>query len=142
MISKADTKFPYKFVVIDDDYQIRKSMITMLRSIKNELNIHSEIIEGVDGKDIIDFCFNPMNNNFKNIIFTDEHMKEMNGSVAIKYVRDHEKKFINISHLFVSISSLNNEKIGKDMIECGANYVFNKPLSKNKLKEFLQNIVK
>jgi len=113
----------------------------MLRSIKNELNIHSEIIEGVDGKDIIDYCFNPMNNNVKNIIFTDEHMKEMNGSEAIKYVRDYEKKFRNIYHLFVSISSLNNEKFQKEIIECGANFVFNKPLSKNKLKEFLENIV-
>ena len=130
----------YKILVVDDDRIIRSCLKHLIQSIKSELNLCFEIIEGNDGKDIIDYCEDKNNFNCFKVIFTDENMINIDGSEAIKHVRKLEKNG-TISTKFVSVSSLYDEEFKQRLIDCGANYVLNKPLSKIQLKNVITEIM-
>ena len=139
-MSLSTKKIPYKILVIDDDSLMRNCLKSMIQSIKSELDLCFDIIEGNDGKDIIDYCENSNNLECFKVIFTDENMINIDGSEAIKHVRKIEKKGTS-STKFVSVSSKYDEEFKQRLIECGANYVLNKPLSKIQLKNTIAEIM-
>jgi CheY-like chemotaxis protein len=130
-----------KILLIDDNHFINEATKNIICKVLKEAGSKIEIILGVDGADMI---YHVIQDQYKGneikCIFTDENMEYINGSEAIKVIRNLEKthkiKFISI------ISTTGNEDSGiKDEIrKAGAQMVLNKPLSKSLIKGILKDL--
>ncbi len=123
----------YKILVIDDDVIIRKTTIKLVRSIIQNSNNNYQIIEGSDGKDIIDLVHHDRDNLIK-LILTDENMTYMLGSEAIYLV----KLMIDIP--IVSITAMDDEEGLSKIYKSGADIVLSKPVSKRQLEEVILSL--
>ena len=106
-----------------------------------ENNLEMEILTGYDGMDIIKYVLNEENNlhNLKCII-TDENMDFLNGSEAIKLIRNLERRN-RIKHVnIISITCHEDTDIINYILDSGADGVLSKPLTKNSLNEAFRNI--
>jgi response regulator RpfG family c-di-GMP phosphodiesterase len=123
-------------LIIDDQENIRQAMKNMIISIMTDLNIQFHLIEGSDGKDLINYLKNakiPID-----LVFTDENMEFINGSEAIKKIRKNEKKQNLEKVSIISVTSDGeSESKKKNIIDSGADCVLNKPLKKCDLKSTL-----
>lgn len=139
--NKANIKITPKILVVDDELLNRKCMKNMLKSINSELNIEFQIIEGSDGNDILNFLSSDWDNDIK-IIFTDENMEFTKGSQAIKFLRQFEENNNKENITIISMTSCaDDEEIVNNIIDCGADYVIMKPVSKEKIRNFIKKII-
>jgi CheY-like chemotaxis protein len=112
-----------KILVIDDDILIRKSMVRIISHCLVKFKLNYEILEGEDGSDLINLV-NDDTDNLIRLIFTDENMKEVEGSEAITSIRG--IKDLN-SIKIISITSLEDEESVARILGCGADRVLKKP---------------
>jgi response regulator RpfG family c-di-GMP phosphodiesterase len=97
--------------------------------LKYKLNY--DILEGEDGSDLINLVLDDTENLIK-IIFTDENMTEIEGSDAIRAIKEiKENNCIKI----ISITSLEDEHSVSKIIQCGADRVLRKPANRVVLEE-------
>ena len=130
-----------KILVVDDNHLVNEVTVRLLTKVLKENESDMEIILASDGSDIIHHIIQDQSKgNEIKCILTDENMEYLNGSEAIRIVRNLEKrrkvKFVNI----FSVTS-NEEPYYIDEIKrAGAQIVLNKPLTKfliaSVLKEF------
>ncbi len=120
-----------KILVVDDDSIIRKSTINLLNTVMKKTKSTYEIIEGSDGKDIVEILTYETDNLIK-LIITDENMTTMEGSDAIKaisLIKNDNKIPI------VSITAMEDDQGLRKIYESGANMVFKKPVRKTQIEE-------
>lgn len=87
-----------KIMVVDDNKYIRQSVKNVISTIMKNNKKDFEIVEGNDGVDIIEkLVKDQQRNSLIRCIVTDENMEYLNGSEAIKLLRDLERnnKFKN-----------------------------------------------
>jgi CheY-like chemotaxis protein len=140
-------------LIVDDEMVVRNSIKRMISSICKELDLHFKIVEGSDGKDILDHLKvttdeakespEPADIKFK-LLFTDEEMGNLNGSTAIKEIRKREeekntKSLKKKSIVIVSITSNAQFDTARMIKESGADYVIQKPPKKCQIKELVIN---
>ncbi len=72
------------------------------------------------------------------LIVTDEKMDYLNGSEAIKFIRNIEKIKSKKPISIVSLTCNEDNNVGEIIIKAGANFILNKPMSKQSMKGFLK----
>ena len=112
----------------------------MLNNVLKEAGSSIEIIVGTDGSDIVHHVVQDQSKgNEIKCILTDENMEYLNGSEAIRIVRNMESrqrvKFVNI----ISVTSNEDSNIIQEIIRAGAQTVLNKPLTKSVLARVLKD---
>ena len=96
----------------------------MCKMLKNNDKIKN-IITACDGLDAINKIYNNMNE--IDIVFMDNQMPNLNGIQAIKLLRG-----INFNKIIIGITGSSNIELN-EFNSCGADYIFSKPLDKNKI---------
>ena len=125
-------------ILADDNYIINICNKKIISDILQE-NERSDfdILCVNDGIDILKLFFNNEETERIKLIITDENMDYLNGSEAIKVIRNIEKlknkKKINI----VSLSCNEEKSTGEIILKAGADYILIKPLSKQSIKSLL-----
>ncbi len=129
-----------KILIIDDNHFINEATKNILSKVLKESGSKIEIIVGSDGADIIHQVIQDQSKGNKiKCIFTDENMEYINGSEAVKVIRNLEKslkiKFINI----ISVTGNEDSGIKNEILKAGVQIVLNKPLSKSVIKGILKD---
>ena len=131
-----------RILIVDDNKYIRQAIKNLVRSSVEERKQTEdfEILEGNDGVDILKYVIYDQINNSIKCILTDENMEYLNGSEAIKILRNLEKhnkiKYINIT----SITSFEDNYTINSITSAGADLIVGKPVTKKKLMEIFDNI--
>ena len=95
------------------------------------------MIEGYDGVDIIKFIIDDqMNNNKIKCVITDENMEFINGSVAIKILKDLEKERKIKPIIFASNTVHDNQEIKDDLRNSGIDYFIPKMCNEKEILSF------
>jgi CheY-like chemotaxis protein len=123
-----------KILVIDDDQLIRDNMKRLLSGVVRKFNLDIDIIEGSDGLDLVDLV-NDDTENLIRLIFTDENMAQLDGSEAIRRIRE-IKKMNNIK--VISITSLDDLISVQRILESGADKVLTKPARRVQLEDLVK----
>jgi len=111
-----------------------------VNSILKEINIEYNVICGYDGIDLLHLVKeDQVKGNLIKCIITDENMDYLNGSQAIKIIRELEIKGA-IKPLTIFTSTCHEDKvIIQSIIESGSNLLLPKPLCKADLIEAFKN---
>jgi len=127
-----------KVLIADDNEIINNSNKKMVSEILNEKGFEFEIIQLFDGLEIIKYILNN-NNNYEKIklILTDESMDCMNGSEAISFIRNFEKRKGLKPIQIVSLTCYENLATTNNILKTGADLVLCKPVSKSKLIDII-----
>jgi len=125
----------YTIILADDNHLINSCNERIIKGIVKKDDLYKyEIIKVSDGLDVIKIFLNMENKEKIKLIITDENMDCFNGSEMIKFIRKVEKlnklKKIKIA----SVSSEDDERHRNYLIDCGADFVFSKPLSKGNVR--------
>lgn len=129
----------YLIILADDNHLINSCNERIIDGIMAELDLFKyEILKVSDGLDVIKIFLNNEIKDRIKLIITDENMDFFNGSEMIRFIR----KVENLSKLnpikIASVSS-EDEKRHKDyLFDCGADFVFSKPLSKSNVRSALE----
>ncbi len=128
-----------KILVVDDNQFVVEATVTQLRKVLKEAGSDMEIIVGCDGSDIIHHIVQDQSKgNEIKLILTDENMEYLNGSDAIRIIRNLENrqkvKFVNI----ITITSNEDPYYIDEIKRAGAQIVLNKPLSKSVIARVLK----
>jgi CheY-like chemotaxis protein len=141
--NKETDKYEKEIIILADDNKfINDSHQNIIVSILNEMNILEkfEIIKVLDGYDILYLYLNDSMRKRIRIIITDENMDFLNGSEAIKFIRNFEKLKKEAPKILISLSgnevNSENEYFDKDEI----NYILNKPFSKNVCRKIISDL--
>lgn len=130
---KGNSKKP-KIVVVDDNHFINNSVKNLLEKVLRETDSEYEIIQQTDGIELVNSIIEDQTNgNLIKCVFTDENMEYINGSEAIKILRNLEGKSKIKNVKIFSISCQEDILSVNLMIDSGADRVLGKPLSKNSL---------
>lgn len=129
----------HQIILADDNHLINSCNERIVESLISELNLYNvDIVKVSDGLDVIKIF---LNNDIKDkikLIITDENMDYFNGSEMIKFIRKVEK-LNKLNPIKIASVSSEDEKRHKDYLyDCGANFVFSKPLSKGNVKLALE----
>ena len=130
-----------KILIVDDNVYNNESTKNILRKILKEAGSQIEIIIGSDGADIIHQIIQDQSkgNEIKCII-TDENMEYINGSEAIRIIRNLEKrhkiKFVNI----ISVTGNEESEFANEIIKAGAQMILSKPLPKHLIEKALKEL--
>lgn len=128
------------FIVIDDNVHLRNSIKNLLRLSFKNLKVENtiEIIEGSDGIDALKFVIDSNYNSRIKGLFIDENMEYMNGSEAIKIIRNFQK--LNKINWFniVTVTAFEDPVTRNNIIKAGVNEILQKPLSKHHLEEYFK----
>ena len=134
-------KYSGKILIVDDNQFLRISLKNVLNKIMIETRIYYEIIEGTDGVDILKYIIDDqfLQNQIK-CIFTDENMDYINGSEAIRIVRNlvKENKIKNVS--IISITSYEDDVSKDNIMKCGVDSIVSKPYTKSQLLTALRKV--
>jgi response regulator RpfG family c-di-GMP phosphodiesterase len=96
-----------------------------------------KVIEGYDGVDIIKFIIDDqMNNNKIKCVITDENMEFINGSVAIKILKDLEKERKIKPIIFASNTVHDNQEIKDNLRNSGIDYFIPKMCKEKEILTF------
>lgn len=114
---------------------IQCSMILL----KEEYGLNFIILEGNDGIDILNHVIANQNEGLLKCVFTDENMEYINGSEAIKIVRNLEKNNRISKNIIVSMTSYEDEHSKNLILTAGADYIISKPYSKSQIMTILLN---
>ena len=131
-----------QILVVDDCYSIRKPLVKQLLSII-DLSLY-EIIEYDDGIDIINHFINEskIGLNKVDFIFTDENMIYLNGSDAIRLLRNlifSERISKNQTLKIVSTTGFDDINQIEAIKQSGVDYILHKPVKKKELLEVFQS---
>ncbi len=129
-----------KILVVDDNYFVNEATVRVLKNVLKEAGLDIEIIVGTDGSDIIHHVIQDQSKgNEIRCILTDENMEYLNGSEAIRIVRNLENrqkvKFVNM----ICVTSNEDPYYIQEIIRAGAQTVLNKPLTKSVLARVLKD---
>ena len=129
-----------KILVVDDNHFVNQATVRVLKNVLKEAGVNFEIIVGTDGADIVHHVVQDQSKgNEIKCILTDENMEYINGSEAIRIVRNMESrqrvKFVNI----ISVTSNEDSNIIQEIMRAGAQTVLNKPLTKSVLARVLKD---
>ena len=129
-----------KILVVDDNHFVNEATTRVLKNVLKEAGLDIEIIVGTDGCDIVHHVIQDQSKgNEIRCILTDENMEYLNGSEAIRIVRNLENrqkvKFVNI----ISVTSNEDPCYIQEIIRAGAQTVLNKPLTKSVLARVLKD---
>jgi len=128
-------------IIADDNHIINSCNKNVVDQVlkENKTNNYNVILVS-DGYEIIKLFLNDDIRDKIKFIITDENMDFFNGSLAIKFIRNFEKLKRTGCLILASLSS-NEDSMMKDyLIKCGAGYVFNKPLTKNNVRQVFREI--
>ena len=130
-----------KILIVDDNYFINEATQNILKKVLKEAGSDMEIIIGSDGSDIIHHIIQDQSKgNQIKCILTDENMEYLNGSEAIKIIKNLERnkkiKFVNI----ISVTGNEESEYTRHIISAGAQMTLNKPLSKSVLSGVLKDL--
>ena len=70
-------------------------------------------------------------------MITDENMDYLNGSEAIKIIRNIEKRRNKKAINIISLTCNEDNRVGQIIFKAGADFILNKPLSKQSIKGLL-----
>ena len=122
-------------ILIDDNKFIRESQKFLLEKILLEFNLLNkfQIIEGGDGIDLLKYIIDIKYMKRIKLIITDENMEYMNGSQAIKFIREMENDRKILKTTIITSTCFENNISEEYILKSGADLVIKKPLSKNNL---------
>jgi CheY-like chemotaxis protein len=127
-------------VVIDDQKFVRNNTINLIINSLKSLQINDFfILEGADGIDLLNLVRCDVEAKIK-CIFTDENMEYLNGSEAVKIIRNLENYNKVRSQFIVSITAFDDEGTRNNIKDSGVNSVLSKPCTKTQITEILRNI--
>jgi CheY-like chemotaxis protein len=117
-------------VVVDDQRLVRRNTVNLIKIVISSMRINNLlIIEAVDGLDLLNIVRRDKEKSIK-CIFTDENMDYINGSEAVKIIRNMEdKNKVNHYHI-ISITAFDDTETKNQIIKSGINSVIIKPCSK------------
>lgn len=137
-ITNSDPLKKNKIIIADDNSTVRKSLINILRSFKDKISNY-DLIEVDDGIDIIKEIVADQNDNNKiKAVFTDENMEYINGSEAIKILRELQKHNKIKNCLYFSITAFEDNESKERILRAGADLVLSKPASKRQVQEVFE----
>jgi PleD family two-component response regulator len=130
-----------KILIIDDNHFINEATKNILRKILKEAGSEIEIITVSDGADIIhQIILDQSKGNEIKCIITDENMEYLNGSEAIRIIRNLERrnkiKFVNI----ISVTGNEDAVLSSEILKLGAQIVLSKPLPKKLISKALKDL--
>ena len=130
----------YFIILADDNHLINTCNERIIEGIMSELNLFKyEVIKVSDGLDVIKIFLNNEVKDKIKLIITDENMDYFNGSEMIKFLRKVERLMKLNPIKIASVSSEDDIRHKDYLINCGADFVFSKPLSKSNVKAALLN---
>ena len=127
-------------LVVDDNHLINDANKNIVYKCFEKIGMKVKIILCSDGVDIVSHVLNE--NIRKNIkcVITDENMEYINGSEAIKFIRNLESKCY-IPHIpCISVTCHEDKNIINNIYASGANHVLSKPLNIAKFINLLQDL--
>ncbi|MEQ3338230.1 response regulator transcription factor [Clostridium butyricum] len=123
-----NTTFPYKYILVEDEYLIRKNLIKKISSLNLPFELAGEANNGQDAVELI-------KNNSPSLVITDIKMPQFNGIGLIKYIHD------NHPHIKMMIlSGYNDFKYAQAGIKYGIKDFLLKPVKIEELSASLNNI--
>jgi len=128
-------------LIVEDHINIRDALKKMIKQILKEANkTEIEIIEGEDGVDILFRVIQDQaeNNRIKCII-TEENMNYINGSQAVRIIRDLEKRNKIKQNKIATITAFGDEITTQMIKNAGVDLIFNKPCNKQQMKKLLED---
>lgn len=128
-----------KIIVVDDVVSLNDCITNLLESIIREKNLNTEVIQCLDGVEILgEVVRDQRNGNLIDFIIIDENMDFMNGSEAIALLRKLEvEKKIRVPNI---ISSTTDELIQDKLRSLNVKKILGKPISKNSLKNYMKEL--
>ena len=124
-------------ILIVDDSAMNRKMISRSFSSSNEFDYN--LLESADGQEGLDTVFGDVDSNMIqkiDVILMDNQMPVMNGTTAVKLLR--EGGFMNLI-VMISGDSLNSDSIS--MKSCGADHVMLKPIRKDALIDMIRTFI-
>ena len=128
-----------RLIVVDDEQLIRNAMKRQITKLSQELKLIVEIKEfktGTELKEYVLDCDEKID-----LIFTDEEMGDVSGSIAIQKIREHEllnnKEIVPI----ISVTSISDIERQGEILRRGASEIYQKPLSKASLRNILEKYI-
>ena len=130
----AESTAPSSRVLLADD---SSDMQILFKLLLRKENIDLEVVE--NGK----LAVEKIESQFKNgqvydTIFMDLNMPEMNGDIAVEYIRQLEKDHGHLEQRIVLLSASSDEE-GKALLEKGFDSFIQKPINKEKILKEVQN---
>lgn len=134
-------------LIVDDHLYIRESVKMLLNKILKDKNLLETftIKEGNDGCNIItNIIYDQFDNNKIKCVITDENMEFINGSEAIKIVRNLQSQNKIKPVIIASLSAFEDDLMKKVIQETGVDYILSKPCNESNLLKFFEkfNILK
>lgn len=128
-------------LLADDNEIINKSHKKILLDIFSQVNLDYDVVEIFDGYDVIKFALNLDKDYDKlKLIITDENMSYLNGSKAIEFLREYEKKKNYPKIKTISSTSYDDISTTHNLIKIGFDIVIFKPIYKNNLISALMDL--
>ena len=127
-------------VVIDDHKLIRDITINLIKSVMTTLNIQNyKIIEGSDGIDLLNIVRLDKEHKIKYILI-DENMEFLNGSEAVKILRNIEKSNKIKNYNIISLTAFDDPETKNHILNCGLDSIISKPSTKSQILNIMQNL--
>lgn len=127
-------------VICDDSNILLDSLEKLLLSIP-EIKENYSLLRINDGIDIVSCIIHDQLFNKIKVVISDENMEFINGSKAIKILKEAEcEGKINSNYFYISLTSFDDNDINQHLLNCGFNVILNKPLSKSKLLQCFKNL--
>lgn len=137
-IHNLHEELKYKILIVDDNKTIRKSYINILQSFSIILTNY-DLIEYEDGIDLIKGIVEDQHqSNLIKAVFTDENMEYINGSEAIKILRELERNSKIKRCLYFSITAFEDDQNKQKILDSGADLILSKPASRRQLEEVIE----
>ena len=129
-----------KIIIVEDNHIIAQSTKKIFQNVIEENNLDYEVTICDDGIDMIRTYLNEEFNCLLNLkmIITDENMEYMNGSEAIRFVREIEKRKKLIKVKIISLSSNEDINVTDNIFRAGADNVVQKPLTRQSILNLLK----
>lgn len=121
-----------KILVVDDEQELRRSVITVLRDIESKLPHEFQIVEAGTGLQAIKL----IHQDFFDIIMMDVKMPEMDGLTALKQIKEHDPRTFVV--IMTAHSNLNDAITA---IRDGAYDYLEKPVNSEKLNQILKKSI-
>jgi len=139
-IKSLFTQRDKKLIILADDNQL---ITTCNKKIISEILIEAQINDVDimcvnDGIDIIKLYLNDEDTDKIRLILTDENMDYLNGSVAISFIGNIERLKSKKAISIVSLTCNEDNNAGQIIIQAGADFILNKPLSKQSIRGLLE----
>jgi CheY-like chemotaxis protein len=122
--------------VVDDQNLIRNNIKNQVIKICEMIRLKCRILEGSDGIDIINLVINDKDDKIK-LILTDESMNYLNGSDAMKIIRNLELNQKVNRKFFVSITCFEDDYYKQKILNAGADLILSKPTSDDVIKQII-----